>query len=49
MLRAELTQRPELAAVVAIATFLVDGQSAGDDMTIPPNALVDVLPPFAGG
>jgi len=48
-LRAELGQRPELAAVLKMASFLVDGVRADDDTVIPAGCVVDVLPPFAGG
>jgi molybdopterin synthase sulfur carrier subunit len=48
-LRCELAARPELAAVVEVATFLVDGVQADDLTLLPPGSLVDVLPPFAGG
>jgi molybdopterin synthase sulfur carrier subunit len=48
-LRAQLAARPALAQVAAIASFLVDGQQAGDDTALLDGAEVDVLPPFAGG
>jgi sulfur-carrier protein len=48
-LRSELAARPELSAVVEVATFLVDGVHADDLTTLPVGSLVDVLPPFAGG
>jgi molybdopterin converting factor small subunit len=48
-LRGQLGQRPVLAAVVAVASFLVDGQQAGDNTVLHEGAEVDVLPPFAGG
>jgi molybdopterin converting factor small subunit len=48
-LRALLAARPELARVAAVASFLVDGQQAGDTSALPEGAEVDVLPPFAGG
>lgn len=48
-LRAQLRGRPELAAVAAVSSFLVDGQRAGDDAALVDGAEVDVLPPFAGG
>lgn len=48
-LRDLLAARPELAKVAAVASFLVDGQQAGDDTALPDGAEVDVLPPFAGG
>lgn len=48
-LRALLEARAELAKVAAVASFLVDGQQAGDTTTLHDGAEVDVLPPFAGG
>ncbi len=48
-LRNLLSQRAGLARVVAVASFLVDGQQAGDTTRLPEGAEVDVLPPFAGG
>jgi molybdopterin synthase sulfur carrier subunit len=48
-LRSELATRPELTAVVQVATFLVDGVQADDLTSLPAGSLVDVLPPFAGG
>ena len=49
MLRGELAARPSLAQVVAVATFHVNGQVAADNTPLPPEATIDVLPPFAGG
>jgi FMN reductase len=48
-LRAQLAARPELRQVCAVASFLVDGQQAGDTTVLHAGAQVDVLPPFAGG
>lgn len=48
-LRAALAARPELRQVCAVASFLVDGQQAGDTTRLHAGAEVDVLPPFAGG
>jgi sulfur-carrier protein len=48
-LRAVLAARPALARVSAVASFLVDGQQAGDTTRLHDGAEVDVLPPFAGG
>jgi molybdopterin converting factor small subunit len=46
----ELRARPGLAAVVAACSVLVDeAQPSRDDMPLPPDAVVDILPPFAGG
>lgn len=44
-----LAARPELARVCAAASFLVDGQQAGEAVSLHDGAVVDVLPPFAGG
>lgn len=48
-LRALLAARPELARVSEVASFLVDGQQAGEVAILREGAEVDVLPPFAGG
>lgn len=48
-LRRVLSARPELQAVCAVASFLVNGQQATDTSALADGALVDVLPPFAGG
>ena len=48
-LRELLLSRTELAAIVAASSFLVDGEQASDDAPLPYGAIVDVLPPFAGG
>ena len=48
-LRELIAARPELAKVAVVASFLVDGQQAGDDTALRDGAEVDVLPPFAGG
>jgi molybdopterin converting factor small subunit len=39
-----------LAAVLRVASFLVDGMACrDDDASLPTNGTIDVLPPFAGG
>ena len=48
-LRSVLQARAELAAVVATASFLVDETKATDATPLHDGAVVDVLPPFAGG
>jgi molybdopterin converting factor small subunit len=48
-LRDQLAQRPELAAVMAVASLLVDGRQHDPDAPLRAGASVDVLPPFAGG
>lgn len=41
--------RPRLAAVLAICSFLVDGERLDPAAPLPDGAVVDALPPFAGG
>lgn len=48
-LRALLAHRGELAALSEVASFLVDSAPSSDATTLPDGAVVDVLPPFAGG
>jgi molybdopterin synthase sulfur carrier subunit len=48
-LRAVLAARRELRPVCEVASFLVDGVQAGEEMGLFDGAVVDVLPPFAGG
>lgn len=48
-LRALLAARRELAAICERASFLVDGQIAGENAKLLNDQTVDVLPPFAGG
>ena len=49
-LLSELSGRPGLAEVVAACSVLVDeAQPSRDDVPLPAGAVVDILPPFAGG
>ena len=48
-LREVLGERVALAKIAEVASFLVDGQVAGDSALLHDGAVVDVLPPFAGG
>lgn len=48
-LRDVLGTSPELAKVCAASSFLVDGVQAGEGTPLHAGAVVDVLPPFAGG
>lgn len=48
-LRSMLAARAELARVCEAASFLIDGQAAGENARLFDGATVDVLPPFAGG
>jgi molybdopterin synthase sulfur carrier subunit len=41
--------RPELARVLSICTFLLDGERADPATPLLAGAKVDALPPFAGG
>lgn len=40
---------PDLARVLAAASFLLDGVAARPEDELPPGVTLDVLPPFAGG
>jgi molybdopterin converting factor small subunit len=42
-------QRAELRPVLAVASVLVDGRTGSGEDPVPVGALVEVLPPFAGG
>lgn len=48
-LRAELARRPELRDIIAVAAILVDSTAADDATPLLQGAVVDILPPFAGG
>ena len=48
-LRATLAERAGFQRLATVVSFLVDGQHAGDAERPPDGAVVDVLPPFAGG
>lgn len=48
-LRAQLGARPALTTVVAAASLLIDGRQPGTSVPLTDDALIDVLPPFAGG
>jgi molybdopterin converting factor small subunit len=48
-LRAALRARPGFDRLAEVASFLVDGQQAGENARLHDGAEVDVLPPFAGG
>ncbi len=51
--RARHSGTPELAAVLDRSSFLIDGEQAGHgparDMRLRDGAVIEVLPPFAGG
>jgi sulfur-carrier protein len=50
-LAGELARRhgPDLARVLEAASFLIDEVPGPRDRVVPTGAVVDVLPPFAGG
>ena len=41
--------RPQLEPVLAVASVLVDGRAGAGADPVPTGAVVEVLPPFAGG
>ena len=41
--------RPALEPVTAVSSLLLEGVPAGRDAVLPAGAVVEVLPPFAGG
>lgn len=52
VLDAVLARRPALEPVLAVASVLVDGlagPASQRDREVPDGALVEILPPFAGG
>ena len=44
-----IAARPALAPVLPVCSLLVDGLAAGPGDPLPAGAVVEVLPPFAGG
>jgi molybdopterin synthase sulfur carrier subunit len=48
-LRAMLSARPALTDVIRASSILVDSVASNDDAPLPDGAVIDVLPPFAGG
>lgn len=51
--RVRSARGPRLEQVLGVCSYVVDGQPVGSrdhaDVPLGPDALVDVLPPFAGG
>ncbi len=47
--RAVAAHGPELARVLGVASFLVDGVRSARDSALADGVTVEVLPPFAGG
>ena len=48
-IRGSLAAQPSLAPIMRVASLLVDGRTVPDDLPLADGAVVDVLPPFAGG
>jgi sulfur-carrier protein len=46
---AVIGRRPELVRILSASSVLVDGVSSRPDQRLEPGAVVDILPPFAGG
>jgi len=49
VLAAATVRHPDLAPALRVCSYLVDSVSANPTTTVPGGAVVDVLPPFAGG
>jgi sulfur-carrier protein len=47
--RKALATRPALAALMEVATILMDGGQTTDETVLTSGAVLDVLPPVAGG
>lgn len=47
--RVLVDRHPALAAVLDVASLMVDGRTVTGDAALAPGATVEVLPPFAGG
>jgi molybdopterin synthase sulfur carrier subunit len=45
----EAEHGPELAKILGVCSFLVDGVRARPDLVLSEGAEIEVLPPFAGG
>jgi molybdopterin synthase sulfur carrier subunit len=45
----QLRRRPELIDVLTASAVLVDATASKDDQPLHDGAIVDILPPFAGG
>jgi sulfur-carrier protein len=46
---AAVAAHPDLARVVRVASYLLDGRKVGRDVAVTDGGTVEVLPPFAGG
>lgn len=48
-LLSQLSARPALVPVLAASSVLVDSMTSHDDAALASGAIIDILPPFAGG
>jgi sulfur-carrier protein len=46
---AVVARRPALEPIVRVSTLLLDGHVVTPQTALPPGAVLEVLPPFAGG
>ncbi len=44
-----VSSRPALGPVIPVCSVLVDGRASSEGDPVPAGAVVEVLPPFAGG
>lgn len=49
VLDAALAEHPDLGRVLAVASVLLDGAAVDREVTVPEGAVLEILPPFAGG
>jgi sulfur-carrier protein len=49
VLDAAVDAHPGLRAVIPVSSILLEGRPAGRDVVVPDGAVLEVLPPFAGG
>lgn len=48
-LLSQLNQRPELVPVIAVSAILVNASAGQPEQRLDAGAIIDILPPFAGG
>jgi molybdopterin converting factor small subunit len=48
-LLAQLNTRPALVPVLAASSVLIDSMTGREDAALTDGAVIDILPPFAGG
>ncbi|PRY58039.1 molybdopterin converting factor small subunit [Knoellia remsis] len=49
VLDAAVAAHPDLTEVVAVCSVIVDGRASSRDLEVAEGAVVELLPPFAGG